>query len=114
MCLDYCVAKNANGSLNVFGCVSFSARKQRRAQVINDYNCVLGLVCNTVTGVIVMALMILYQTDEVLRVMQMVGLDSRLISVRLSPARPHRTRGQFLAFINEHALQGTCRYIQLQ
>ena len=114
MCLDYCVAENANCSLNVFGCVSFSVRKQRRAQVTNDYNCLLGLVCNTVTDVIVMALMLLYQTDEVLRVMQMAGLDSRLIPVRLSPARPNRTRRQFLAFINEHALQGTCRYLQLQ
>lgn len=113
MCLDYCVAENANCSLNVFGCVSFSVRKQRRAQVTNDYNCVLGLVCNTVMDVIVMALRILYQTDEVLRVMQMAGIDPQHIPVRLSPARPKRTRRQFLAFIDGHALQGTRRCIQL-
>ena len=113
VCLDYCVAENDNGSLNVFGCVSFSARKQRRAQVTNDYNYLLGLVCNTVTDVIVMALMILYQTDKVLRVMQMAGIDSRHIPVRLSPARRNRTRRQFSAFIDGHALQGTRRCIQL-
>ena len=49
--LDYCVATNACGSLTVYGSLSFSARKQRRAQAISEYKCLFCLLCNTATDV---------------------------------------------------------------